>query len=64
MVSNIKGASDRYATGQRKGVVVRKNNKKEAILAAAQEVFAEKGLRDATITEIANPSGMYSLSSR
>lgn len=35
-----------------------KNNKKEAILTAAQEIFAEKGLRDATITEIAKKAGV------
>ncbi|BBO86011.1 hypothetical protein DSCO28_65770 [Desulfosarcina ovata subsp. sediminis] len=35
-----------------------KNKKKEAILKAAQEVFSEKGLRDATITEIARKAGV------
>ncbi len=35
-----------------------KNNKKEVILKAAQEIFSEKGLRDATITEIAKKAGV------
>ena len=35
-----------------------KNKKKEAILKAAQHVFSEKGLRDATITEIAKKAGV------
>lgn len=35
-----------------------KNKKKEAILKAAQEIFSEKGLRDATITEIAKKAGV------
>ena len=35
-----------------------KNNKKEMILKAAQEIFSEKGLRDATITEIAKKAGV------
>ncbi|BBO86874.1 TetR/AcrR family transcriptional regulator [Desulfosarcina ovata] len=35
-----------------------KNNKKEAILAVAQAIFTEKGLRDATITEIAKEAGV------
>jgi AcrR family transcriptional regulator len=37
---------------------VRKSKKKEAILKAAQEIFSEKGLKDATITEIAKKAGV------
>ncbi len=35
----------------------KKNGKKQAILRAAQEVFSEKGLEKATISEIAKKGG-------
>ena len=34
------------------------NNKRQKILHAAQEIFSEKGLKDATITEIAGKAGV------
>jgi TetR/AcrR family fatty acid metabolism transcriptional regulator len=37
---------------------VSRNQKKEAIIKAAQEIFSEKGVRDTTITEIAKRAGI------